>query len=222
VAVRFRGPVPTPPPPLPSSTLAFLTATSFLLGAACSSAAGYVGMWVSVRANVRVAGAARRSSREALAVALRAGGVSSMLVVGMTVGGVTCLYATMTVLFGGGPARGGLAPADIPLLLVGYGFGASFVALFAQLGGGIYTKAADVRAGRGGRGRAGSARGRARGRGPPGPPPPPPARAAGGGLRARPRARAAHPPPPPVARSAPTSWARWSTASPRTTRATRP
>ena len=98
-------------------------------------------MWVSVRANVRVAGAARRSLREALAVALRAGGFSALLVVGMVVFGVTTLYALLTAIYGG---PGGLHAADVPLLLVGYGFGASFVALFAQLGGGIYTKAADV------------------------------------------------------------------------------
>ena len=63
--------------------LAVLTSLSFLLGAACSSVAGYVGMWVSVRANVRVAGAARRSAREALVVALRAGGFSGLIVVGL-------------------------------------------------------------------------------------------------------------------------------------------
>lgn len=56
---------------------------SFLLGAVCSGVAGYVGMWVSVRANVRVSGAARRSAREALQIALRAGGFSALVVLGM-------------------------------------------------------------------------------------------------------------------------------------------
>lgn len=65
------------------TTLALLTAMSFLLGALCSGVAGYVGMWVSVRANVRVSGAARRSAREALQIALRAGGFSALVVLGM-------------------------------------------------------------------------------------------------------------------------------------------
>ena len=65
------------------STLALLTSVSFILGALCSGMAGYVGMWVSVRANVRVAGGARRSAREALQIALRAGGFSGLVVVGM-------------------------------------------------------------------------------------------------------------------------------------------
>ncbi|GMH36337.1 hypothetical protein BSKO_04205 [Bryopsis sp. KO-2023] len=121
--------------------MATLTAFSFMSGAICSGVAGYVGMWVSVRANVRVSGAARRSAREALQIAMRAGGFSALLVVGMTVLGVTVLYSVFNYFL---VTEGGLNPNDIPLLLVGYGFGASFVALFAQLGGGIYTKAADV------------------------------------------------------------------------------
>ncbi|XP_042504014.1 pyrophosphate-energized membrane proton pump 3 [Macadamia integrifolia] len=125
------------------STSAFITVGSFLLGALCSGIAGYVGMWVSVRANVRVASAARRSAREALQVAVRAGGFSAIIVVGMAVLGVAVLYATFYVWLGV-DSPGSLKVTDLPLLLVGYGFGASFVALFAQLGGGIYTKAADV------------------------------------------------------------------------------
>ncbi|XP_043712692.1 pyrophosphate-energized membrane proton pump 2 [Telopea speciosissima] len=125
------------------STSACITVASFLLGALCSGIAGYVGMWVSVRANVRVASAARRSAREALQVAVRAGGFSAIIVVGMAVIGVAILYATFYVWLGV-DSPGSLKVTDLPLLLVGYGFGASFVALFAQLGGGIYTKAADV------------------------------------------------------------------------------
>ncbi|KAI7724993.1 hypothetical protein M8C21_017149, partial [Ambrosia artemisiifolia] len=117
-------------------TSASITVFSFLLGAVCSGMAGYVGMWVSVRANVRVSSAARRSAREALQIAVRAGGFSALVVVGMAVLGVAILYATFYVWLG--------VDSPVPLLLVGYGFGASFVALFAQLGGGIYTKAADV------------------------------------------------------------------------------
>ncbi|GAB2225487.1 hypothetical protein Droror1_Dr00006280 [Drosera rotundifolia] len=122
---------------------AYITVISFLLGAMCSGIAGYVGMWVSVRANVRVSSAARRSAREALQVAVRAGGFSAMIVVGMAVIGVSILYAAFHVWLGVG-TPGSMKVTDLPLLLVGYGFGASFVALFAQLGGGIYTKAADV------------------------------------------------------------------------------
>ncbi len=90
-----------------------------------------------MRANVRTASAARRSLVEAVQVAMRGGAVSGFLVVSLSLLGVYLMFA----------AFGGLNPdtvAQAPFLIVGYGFGASFVALFAQLGGGIYTKAADV------------------------------------------------------------------------------
>ncbi|RLN17488.1 pyrophosphate-energized membrane proton pump 3-like [Panicum miliaceum] len=122
---------------------AYITVASFLLGALCSGIAGFVGMWVSVRANVRVSSAARRSAREALQIAVRAGGFSAIVVVCMAVFGVAILYSTFYVWLGV-DSPGSMKVTDLPLLLVGYGFGASFVALFAQLGGGIYTKAADV------------------------------------------------------------------------------
>ncbi|KAG6575384.1 Pyrophosphate-energized membrane proton pump 3, partial [Cucurbita argyrosperma subsp. sororia] len=125
------------------STTAYITVAAFLLGALCSGIAGYVGMWVSVRANVRVSSAARRSAREALQIAVRAGGFSAIVVVGMAVIGIAILYASFHVWLDVG-SPGSTKVTDLPLLLVGYGFGASFVALFAQLGGGIYTKAADV------------------------------------------------------------------------------
>lgn len=124
-------------------TSAYITVAAFLFGALCSGVAGYVGMWVSVRANVRVSSAARRSAREALQIAVRAGGFSALVVVGMAVMGVAILYAILYVWFGV-DSTGTMKATDLPLLLVGYGFGASFVALFAQLGGGIFTKAADV------------------------------------------------------------------------------
>ena len=117
--------------------LAFWTTLSFALGAACSVIAGYIGMWVSIRTNIRTASAARSSLNDALRIALRGGAVSGLFVVAMSlfgVGGLYWLVSHMTAV----------PPAQIPLLIVGYGFGASFVALFAQLGGGIYTKAADV------------------------------------------------------------------------------
>ncbi|KAF3653358.1 Pyrophosphate-energized membrane proton pump 3 [Capsicum annuum] len=125
------------------ATSAYITVAAFLFGALCSGVAGYVGMWVSVRANVRVSSAARRSAREALQIAVRAGGFSALVVVGMAVMGVAILYAILYVWFRV-DSTGTMKATDLPLLLVGYGFGASFVALFAQLGGGIYTKAADV------------------------------------------------------------------------------
>lgn len=124
-------------------TMATLTTVSFVSGAFCSGVSGYVGMWVSVRANIRVASSARKGAREALTVALRAGGFAALIVVGMTVLGVTVLFSVFSYMFNVGTA-GGMGVHEIPLTLVGYGFGASFVALFAQLGGGIYTKAADV------------------------------------------------------------------------------
>jgi len=117
--------------------LAFWITLSFVLGAICSLIAGYIGMWISIRANIRTAAGTKKSVNDGLQVALRAGAVSGLMVVAMSLLGVGGLYALVkytTVI----------DPTKIPLLIVGYGFGASFVALFAQLGGGIYTKAADV------------------------------------------------------------------------------
>jgi K(+)-stimulated pyrophosphate-energized sodium pump len=118
--------------------LGWRTGVAFLVGAACSMASGIIGMYISVRSNVRTAAAARRSLVEAVQVAMRGGAVSGFLVVALSLLGVWGIFA----------AYGGLGSAeslhDAPFLIVGFGFGASFVALFAQLGGGIYTKAADV------------------------------------------------------------------------------
>jgi K(+)-stimulated pyrophosphate-energized sodium pump len=118
--------------------LGWRTGLAFLVGAACSMASGIIGMFISVKSNVRTAAAARRSLVEAVQVAMRGGAVSGFLVVSLSLLGV---YGIFT-LFGG--LAGGQATHDAPFLIVGFGFGASFVALFAQLGGGIYTKAADV------------------------------------------------------------------------------
>jgi Na+/H+-translocating membrane pyrophosphatase len=107
---------------LTQQTFAWLTTLSFLLGAVCSGASGYVGMWVSVRANVRVAGAARRSAREALQVALRAGGFAAIVVVAMVVLGVAVLFTVFSYLFDVGRA-GGMDIHELPLMLVGYGGG---------------------------------------------------------------------------------------------------
>ncbi|MGE5307226.1 MAG: sodium-translocating pyrophosphatase [Alphaproteobacteria bacterium] len=127
---------PNPADPVPPVQLAFWTTVSFVLGALCSVTAGYIGMWVSIRANIRTAAAVRSSLNDGLRIALRGGAVSGLFVVAMSLLGVGGLYALLNAL--------GQDPQKIPFTIVGYGFGASFVALFAQLGGGIYTKAADV------------------------------------------------------------------------------
>src|SRR5881409_451277 len=127
---------PNPADPVPPLPLAFWTTLSFVLGAACSVIAGYIGMWVSIRANIRTASAVRSSLNQGLQIAMRGGAVSGLFVVAMSLLGVGGLYALLEAL--------GHDPQKIPFTIVGYGFGASFVALFAQLGGGIYTKAADV------------------------------------------------------------------------------
>ncbi len=123
--------------------LAMFVTLSFLLGALSSGIAGYMGMWVSIRTNIRVAAAATSSLNAALQTALRGGAVSGLFTVGMSILGVGGLFAALTFLAPAGMTAD-LWAQKIPFLIVGYGFGASFVALFAQLGGGIYTKAADV------------------------------------------------------------------------------
>jgi K(+)-stimulated pyrophosphate-energized sodium pump len=117
--------------------LGIRTGIAFLVGAACSMASGIIGMYISVKSNVRTAAAARRSLVEAVQVAMRGGAVSGFLVVALSLLGVWGIFAA----FGGLNAD---TVTQAPFLIVGFGFGASFVALFAQLGGGIYTKAADV------------------------------------------------------------------------------
>ncbi len=115
--------------------LAWKTTAAFAVGAICSAIAGFSGMFVSIRANLRAASAARSSLNRALQLALRGGAVTGLAVVAMSLLGVGLIF----IAFGG--MRN---PLEIPYQIVGFGFGASFVALFAQLGGGIYTKAADV------------------------------------------------------------------------------
>jgi len=104
------------------------TALTFILGAILSLVAAYIGMNLAVRANVRTTNAARISSAKALTLSFRGGAVMGLSVVGLSLLGVSGLY----YLF------------QDPKLIVGFGFGASLAALFAQLGGGIYTKAADI------------------------------------------------------------------------------
>ncbi|EER08598.1 Pyrophosphate-energized membrane proton pump, putative [Perkinsus marinus ATCC 50983] len=121
-----------------SLSMALITACTFLIGAFCSALAGYAGMWVSVRANVRVSSAARRCYNTAIQLCFRAGGFASLVNVAMVIGGLSFIMIVLRVIY---PT---LEFQQAPLLLVGYGFGASLVAMFAQLGGGIYTKGADV------------------------------------------------------------------------------
>jgi len=125
-------------PSLAGAPIAIMTAVAFLVGAACSMASGIIGMLVAVRANVRTAAAARHSLVEAVQVAMRGGAVSGFLVVALSLLGVWGIFTAYHTLVGN------VTVNQAPFLIVGFGFGASFVALFAQLGGGIYTKAADV------------------------------------------------------------------------------
>ena len=128
---------PSPADPVAPVQMAFWTTLSFVLGALCSVIAGYIGMWVSIRANIRTAAAVRSSLNEALRIAMRGGAVSGLFVVAMSLLGVGGLYALTRMPWD-------MIRKKFLSRSWGYAFGASFVALFAQLGGGIYTKAADV------------------------------------------------------------------------------
>jgi K(+)-stimulated pyrophosphate-energized sodium pump len=110
---------------------------SFFVGAGASAVSGYIGMYVSVRSNIRTAAAARRSLNEALVISFRGGAVSGMGVVALSLIGVAGIFYTFN------SAMGFEIAASLDAA-IGFAFGASFAALFAQLGGGIYTKAADV------------------------------------------------------------------------------
>ncbi|CAN5300192.1 sodium-translocating pyrophosphatase [soil metagenome] len=114
----------------PSLGIRIARSVAFLLGAAFSAVIGFVGMGLAVRANVRVASAARRSLRESMSIAFRAGGVAGMFTVGLGLFGATLIF----IIYKG----------DAPLVLFGFGFGGALLAMFMRVGGGIFTKAADV------------------------------------------------------------------------------
>ncbi|MGZ5028358.1 MAG: sodium-translocating pyrophosphatase [Methylobacter sp.] len=112
--------------------LQWQTALCFVVGAIASAGAGYLGMYVAVRANVRTAAAAGRNLHEGLRVAFGSGSIMGMAVVSFSLIGMTVLF----LIFNGNPSQ--------LIYVTGFGFGASSIALFARVGGGIYTKAADV------------------------------------------------------------------------------
>ncbi|HZY95220.1 MAG TPA: sodium-translocating pyrophosphatase [Candidatus Bathyarchaeia archaeon] len=114
------------------------TSVGFIVGALCSNLAGYIAMYISVRSNVRTASASSRGLDAALKVAFRGGMVFGLAVVCMSLLGITGLLSLFVLL--------GHSISEAPYVIVGFAFGASFSALFAQLGGGIYTKAADMSA----------------------------------------------------------------------------
>ncbi len=125
--------------PSVSISISLHTGIAFITGAFCSALSGYIGMYMAVNSNVRAAAGAKKGLNNALQIALKGGAVTGLAVTSLSLLGVASLF----LLYGGGSGNDALIK-EAPSIIIGFGFGASFVALFAQLGGGIYTKAADV------------------------------------------------------------------------------
>lgn len=122
----------------------WLIAVAFVIGAVCSAAAGYIGMKIATRANVRTAHAARTSLSKALNVSFTGGSVMGLGVAGLAVLGLGSLYLIFKALFAPGAAANSEEMVRTIEVLTGFSLGAESIALFARVGGGIYTKAADV------------------------------------------------------------------------------